>query len=100
MSDASEAFKVRINGGPVQDLVTSTGKYMYAALLAVLQDDDLLPLPDHEEQAIHVEIWCERLTPKYGPYHYLVWEDCNYAGQIHVAHAVPKQGPKGNSYTR
>lgn len=85
----SEAFKVRINDGAAFDFETDTGKYCYAALAAVLADDDLLPLPDRETEAVHVEIWCEALAPDYGPYHFLIWEvDQN----IRVRTAIPKVG--------
>lgn len=89
MSDG-ELFTVRINDGAAYEFKAGTGMYQYAALAAVLSNDELLPLPK-AGSPIHVEIWCERLLPQYGPYTYLVWEET--FGRIVVATASPT-GPE------
>lgn len=75
-------FKVRINDGEPEEFVTATGKVMYVALQVVLSKDELLPLPSMLNP-IRVEIWCEAV-PEIGPFHFLVFENDVWSGQISV----------------
>ena len=65
-----ETFQVRIHGeDEVRTLVVKTGKYQLAAVAA--------PAIFGLDLPVDLEIWCERLLPEYGPYHYRVrWDEC------------------------
>lgn len=86
----SETFSVKINGGEEKQFKAASSMYLYAALQAVLSDGSLVPLPGSEATAIHVEIWCAKLLPEYGPYNYLVWENPEWSGHIYCVTAVRK----------
>jgi hypothetical protein len=77
-----ETFHVRIHGEQkVRTLTVKTGKYMLAAVAAPA----ILGL----DIPVDLEIWCDRLLPDYGPYHYrLRW---NKFVQVEIVHLVPTQ---------
>ena len=60
-------FSVRVDGGDLRTIRVATGVYRdaAAAVPAILG----VSLP------ITVDIWCEHLLPKCGPYRYLLFED-------------------------
>lgn len=66
MSDPADdkAFKVRIDGGEVIDVVIPSGLYVRAVMVAI----GLLPTEVEPEV---IEVWCEDLVPEYGPYFYI-----------------------------
>lgn len=61
-----ETFQVRVHGEQeVRNLNVKTGQYQLAAAAA--------PAIFGLELPVDLEIWCERLLPEYGPYHYRVY---------------------------
>lgn len=60
-----ETFQIRVHGEQeVRALTVKTGKYQMAAAAA--------PAIFGLELPVDLEIWCDRLLPDYGPYHYRV----------------------------
>ena len=76
-----ETFQIRVHGeDEVRTLTVKTGQYQVAAVAA--------PAIFGLELPVDLEIWCERLLPDYGPYHYRIhWNEfvC-----VAVQHLVPK----------
>lgn len=75
-----ETFQIRVHGETeVRTLVVKTGKYQLAAVAA--------PAIFGLDLPVDLEIWCERLLPEYGPYHYRVrWNEyvC-----VEIEHLLP-----------
>lgn len=78
--DETETFQVRVHGEQeVRSLTVKTGKYQIAAAAA--------PAIFGLDLPVDLEIWCDRLLPNYGPYHYRVhWNEfvC-----VEVQHLLP-----------
>jgi hypothetical protein len=65
-------FSIKVNGGPVQKLLSLSSKYHHAVASIPAQLGITLPA--------EVEIWCEELLPDYGPYTYVVQESSGSGG--------------------
>lgn len=74
-----ENWKIQINNGPIQDFQTKTTQYRLAVAAALAQ----LEFEESDDGEEIVKIWCERLTPGYGPYF--------YAHDGHSIYSVPKE---------
>jgi hypothetical protein len=85
MTENTETFHIRIDGGPEQTITVETGIYRNAA--AAVPAMLGLDLP------IVVEIWCPRLLPKYGPYFYRIKE--NEFGGLATEIVVPRSSAPG-----
>ena len=93
MADAPEQFHVKLNEGPVCILTSYSGRYDIAAAAAL----SLLNTDGGEDplggDGVHIEIWCPRILPDYGPYHYLA--NYNVYGNIVISHAVKREAARG-----
>lgn len=77
-----ETFQIRVHGEEeIRTLTVKTGKYQVAVAAA--------PAIFGLELPVDIEIWCERLLPKYGPYHYRVY--WNEFVSVQVQHLLPQR---------
>ena len=63
----SYTFHFSINGGPEKSIDLPYGLYDVAVAAALAHAAE-----EQARESMEVEIWCPKVMPEYGPYHYVV----------------------------